>query len=191
MTGARNYCRSCRETTGLYESGVCPWCDGPLTFKAGRKPGQGRKLSDEHLRVLHAAHVRQGRSIRSLARQVWERAGYASDRACLEGIRIGWRRLGLEYRGRVEAVQLASTTHGLTVGDARSSEAYLRIRREQRRDRGEVHGRRCAGVLIGYPRKGQPCSASAMSDSEFCYQHDPRYREEIARHLEGARAQRA
>lgn len=184
----RNYCPKCRETTALVERGVCQWCDTPLTHKAGRRPGQGCRLTDDQLRVLHAAHVTHERSIRDLAAQVWERAGYASLKACLEGIRNGWRRLGLEYRGRVEATRLASTTHGLTVGGSRASEEFRALRRAQRRASGEVHGRRCEGVRTQYPRKGQPCSRSALVDSVFCFQHDPRNREEIARHLEEARA---
>jgi hypothetical protein len=186
----RNWCPTCRETTGLTERGVCQWCDTPLRHKAGRKPGSGSKITKEQLRVLHVAHVQHDRSINELAKSIYAKAGYKSHHGCAVAISNGWKRLGLQARDRIEMTVLKSFKHG-RAGRAQQREHgpdYAAYRREQKRNNGEVHGRRCEGVRAWPPRKGQPCSRSALWDSEFCYQHDPRNKEQIESHLEYARS---
>jgi hypothetical protein len=98
--------------------------------------------------------------------------------------------LGLEARDRIEMTVLKSYKHG-RAGRAQQREHgpdYVKYRREQKRKNGEVHGRRCEALRKQYPRKGQPCSSSALGDSEFCYQHDPRFEQERNEHLERMRA---
>ena len=171
--------------------GVCEWCDTPLTTKrgGGRSPGAGCKLTDEQLRALHAAHMR-GQSINELAKSIYVQVGYSSQSSCASCISNAWQRLRLQARDRIEMSVLKSTKHGRGSRKQQRDGGpdYARYRREQRRKSGEVHGRRCEGVRKQYPRKGQPCSSSALSDSEFCYQHDPRFKHERDAHLERMRA---
>lgn len=103
---------------------------------------------------------------------------------------LGWQRLNLQARDRIEMTVLKSTKHG-RAGREQQREggpAYAKYRREQKRKNGETHGRRCEGLRVQYPRKGQPCSRSALDDSEFCHSHDPRYDAERVAHLERMRA---
>lgn len=185
----RNWCPKCREETGLYEKGVCQWCDTPLRHKAGRKPGSGSKLSETQLRALHVAHVEHDRSINELAKSIYGKVGYKSHHGCAVAISNGWKRLGLQARGRIEMTVLKSFKHG-RAGRAQQREHgpdYAAYRREQKRKNGETHGRRCEGVRQQYPRKGQPCSSNALWDSNYCYQHDPRSEDQRNQHLERAR----
>lgn len=185
----RNWCPTCREETGLTDRGICQWCDTPLRHKTGRRPGSGSKLTDEQLRALHVAHV-AGRSINELAKHVYAKAGYASHGSCATAISKQWKRLGLPARDRIEMTVLKSTKHG-RAGRAQAKEYgpdYAAYRREQKRQAGETHGRRCQGVREWPPRKGQPCNRSALWDSDYCYNHDQRNRKQIEAHLELARS---
>ena len=186
-----DYCSTCRERTGLTERGVCAWCDTPLTAKrgGGRPPGAGCKFTDTQLRALHAAHM-QGQSINELAKSVYVRVGYSSQSSCASSTSNAWQRLGLQARDRIEMTVLKSLKHG-RAGRQQQREhgpEYAKYRREQKRKNGEVHGRRCDALRKQYPRKGQPCSSSALSDSEFCYQHDPRFEQDRNAHLQRMRA---
>lgn len=186
----RNWCPKCREETGLYEKGFCQWCDTPLRHKAGRKPGSGSKLSETQLRALHVAHVEHDRSINELAKSIYAKVGYKSHHGCAVAISNGWKRLGLQARGRIEMTVLKSLKHG-RAGRAQQREHgpdYAAYRREQKRKNGETHGRRCEGVRQWPPRKGQPCNRNALWDSNYCYQHDPRNKAAIEAHLEKARS---
>lgn len=186
----KDYCPTCRERTGLTERGVCEWCDTPLTAKrgGGRPPGAGCRFTDEQLRALHVAHLR-GQSINELAKQVFEQVGYSSQSSCASCISSAWKRLGLEARDRIEMTVLKSWKHGRAGRQQQREHGpdYVKYRREQKRKNGEVHGRRCEALRQQYPRKGQPCSRSALSDSEFCYSHDPRVKAERDAHLERMR----
>jgi hypothetical protein len=182
----KNYCPKCRETTGLHEKGLCPWCDTPLRKKSGRAPGGG-KLSEQSVRALHVAH-QNGRSIRELGQMIYVKAGYSSAHSAANAICDAFKRLDLPARDRLEAVALVSTIHGRAAHGAENKDTRLAYRREMRRKSGEVHGRRCAGHRTRYPRKGEPCNNSALRDSDFCYAHDPRNKAQIERHLKQARA---
>jgi hypothetical protein len=185
----RDYCRKCRETTGLWERGVCHWCDTPLTFKTGRKPGSGSKITEQQLRALHVAHIKHDRSINELAKSIYAKAGYKSHHGCAVAISNGWKRLGLQARDRIEMTVIKSLKHGRAGRQQQREHGpdYAAYRREQKRKNGEVHGRRCQGVRQNPPRKGQPCNSSALWDSEYCYQHDSRFAQQRARHLQDAR----
>lgn len=186
----KNWCPNCREETGLYERGVCQWCDTPLRHKGGRKPGSGSKLSDDQLRALHRVHIEQNRSINDLARDIYQKAGYRTPHACAVSISGGFKRLNLRARDRVEMTVTKSLKHGRAsrVKQRERGPDYVAYRREQRLRSGETHGRRCEGVKEWPPRKGQPCSRSALRDSQFCFNHDPRNRKQIERALEKARS---
>ena len=186
----KNWCRTCREETGLYERGVCQWCDTPLTFKTGRKPGTGSKLSDDQLRVLHVAHIQHDKSINELAKSIYEKVGYKSHHGAAVCISSGWKRLGLQARDRIEMTVIKSLKHGRAGRQQQREHGpdYAAYRKEQKRKNGEMHGRRCQGVRQQYPRKGQPCLRSALWDSDYCHSHDPRNKAEIQQHLERARA---
>ncbi len=87
----RNWCPKCREETGLTTRGICEWCDTPLSYKTGRKPGSGSKMTDEQLRALHVAHVEHDRSINELAKATYVKLGYASHGSCATSISKGWQ----------------------------------------------------------------------------------------------------
>jgi hypothetical protein len=187
----KDYCRTCKERTGLTARGVCEWCDTPLTVKrgGGRAPGAGCKLTDTQLRALHAAHMR-GQSINELAKSIYKQVGYSSQSSCASSISNAWQRLGLQARDRIEMTVLKSYKHGRGGRQQQrdGGPEYAKYRRETRRKSGQVHGRRCDALRTQYPRKGQPCSLSALNDSDFCYQHDPRFEAERNAHLERMRA---
>lgn len=185
----RNWCPKCREETGLYEKGICPWCDTPLRHKGGQKPGGG-KLRDQSVQALHLAHM-DGRSIRELGEMIYVKAGYSSAHSAANSISAAFKRLGLPARGRLEATILASTIHGRAQRKPDNKDDKLAYRRELNRKNGKTHGRRCEGVRQQYPRKGEPCNNSALSDSGYCYQHDPRFEDARNARLEQMRLRRA
>lgn len=175
------WCPTCDEWTSPVDSGRCLWCDGELDTsrrrrsgrKPGRKPGSGR-LTDQQLRVLHLAHVRQQASINQLAKQIHERIGYRSHHSAAVAISAGWKRLGLPARDRIEATRLASTTHGHGARD-RDEQAYRRFLAAQRGWRAlQGPGQpQCKAVKTQPPGVGQRCQRPAVTGSEFCQSHDP------------------
>lgn len=86
----KNYCRNCREETSLHESGICPWCDTPLTAKTGTTAA----LSDDQLRILRQLKER-GYTVKDIAESNWQAWGYANVYSCRRSISSGWKRLDL------------------------------------------------------------------------------------------------
>jgi hypothetical protein len=137
----------------------------------------------EQARVLYET----GASLRAVARELLPRTGYASEKSLAVALGDQFRHRGWPVRGRIEQTVMVSTKHGRLRRDSRDP-AYVHA---QRVARGEVRGVMCAGVRENYPRKGEPCRRPARAGSEFCLQHDPAAREEIAAHLARARERAA
>ncbi len=178
------WCPACAEESAIDRNRRCLWCGGETRAKrgGGKRPGVWGKLSDEHLRALHVAHM-QGTSMRELGRQVWERMGYSSPQTAAMGIGTGWKRLSLPARPRAEATAAANAERR-TPGSPGTADrtAYKRWLREK------AGGRRlCSGVRLAYPRKGEPCQRWAMRGSDFCLQHDPGHRAEVVERAQAMR----
>lgn len=190
-----DWCPKCKERTGLPERGICPWCDTPLVFKAKRggwkRPDlRCSKLTDTQLRALYIAYNEHGMSVNALAKRVHAKVGYKSHHSCAVAISEGWKRLGLPARDRIEAVRLACTTHGRGARD-RDEKAYrefLRLQRGWRSQQGPGQ-ERCKGVKVNPPGRGTPCPNPSMTDSDYCYAHNPR--RELARQVHLGKVRRS
>lgn len=149
--------------------------------RKGKPRGKYGLISDDRLREFHAEHL-EGKSIRQLGREIWVEVGYASDHSASMAISEGFKRLGLERRLRSTATAAANRKRK-DPANGRTKAEYKRIKRRQ------AGGYRpCQGVKKQPPRKGEPCDNWALTDSDFCRGHDPRYRDEIQSHLREARA---
>jgi hypothetical protein len=179
------YCPACAQQVTDDGTGVCMWCDGPTDPpKRVTKPaGVYGLLRDHQLRALHRIHIEGGVSLNELGRRVWERAGYAGPRVATEGIRLGWRRLGLTARDRLTAVRASNR--------ARATGSGPEHRRALRIARGETIGVQCAGTIVGGARCGEPCRLPAVRGSRYCVVHDPARAREVADRLARARATQA
>ena len=143
--------------------------------RGGKRPGTPGRLTDAQVRACHVLYE-QGASLRAIAAQVWERAGYASMHTAAEGIRCGFVRLGLPRRDRIEATIAARTTHGQASRGNKA--AYKRWHRTQT-------GRRrppCAGTSA----KGRRCERPSLRDSAFCIAHDPERADQWRRIMDAA-----
>lgn len=100
-------------TASVYVKAIEPALhDSPdIARRGGRRPGFGR-LSAKHLRALHRIYMDRGCSVMQLAREVWERFGYASPASANTCILTGWKRLGLDLRvdipSRCEAIKVGT-----------------------------------------------------------------------------------
>lgn len=158
--------------------------------RRGKPVGKYRRMTDAQVRAAHVLYEQKGLSFRQLGRLLYQRFGYASEKACAVAINQACLTLGLPTRDRIAATVAASTTHGLASREMRASRdpLYREHRRRMRRARGEVLDRPlCAGVRTQYPRKGEPCSNRAQANSPFCVGHDPERRAEVAARLAAAR----
>ncbi len=183
------YCPACKEESAIDNRGRCLWCDGPTREKK-KRGGWKRpdlrarsKLTDPMLRLLYKLHIEEGRSINSLAKEVYARVGYGSHHAAASRISKGWKRLGLEARDRIEQVQLTCTIHGLAPKHGSRPGYGTYKRRLHRPDRPL-----CAALKKQPPRKGEPCQRPAMEDSHFCASHDPARAAVRDQHLAAMRA---
>ncbi len=99
-----------------------------MTEKRDYKWRADAKLTRDQAVVLHRIHIEGGLSIREIARQVWERYGYANAHSCANSLCDLFKRLHRPARDRVEATRIASTTHGR--GARAEKAAYKRWHRE-------------------------------------------------------------
>ena len=160
------WCPTCRERTVLDAGKPCAWCGTRLVE---RDPGSGSRISDAQARVIYAKY-QQGWSARKLGRLLFRTLGYASPASCANAIGETFLRLGLPVRGRMKAVVLASTVHGLSPRDKREQ----RRRRRQaglNTDTAQPLQPACVGVNERHPRKGLPCAKPARVGSVYCHSH--------------------
>lgn len=166
------WCPSCEEWTSLTDRAVCAWCDTPLERRrrgGWKRPDlRGSKYSDAQLRALHLVYDRDGVSINQLAKRTYGKVGYKSHHSAAVAISAAWKRMGLPARGRIDAVKLACTTHGLAPKHGPRPGYGTYKRRQHRPDQP-----RCAALKTQPPRKGTRCTRPAMVGAEFCFAHDP------------------
>lgn len=187
------YCDACREEVPVGEEDECLWCLGPTrdeyrkrkpAKKSDRRRRPKGRISHEQLRLLHRIHIEKGRSINSLAEELWEQFGYASKRSCASAIGRGFKQLGLKARDRIEATVAASTKHGMAPKHGpRPGYGFYKRR--------VLHGipdqPGCAGTLTQGAVRGERCSRPAMHGSEFCSSHDPTLAAQREAHLREVR----
>lgn len=151
-------------------------------------------IPEDHVRAAWVVHQRGGVSIREIGRQKWQEWGYASAHTAANALSSAFRHLGFDSKPNTHTVVAMSTIHGLAPRYLRPGdegyEEWRALIREQRRARGEVRGVKCAGVRMGYPRKGDPCQLYARAGSDYCRAHDPVLREEVLATAANARAHR-
>lgn len=179
------YCPACSEESAIDREGRCLWCGGRTRRKirnGGKPAGVYGKLTDDHLRALHVAHM-QGTSMRELGRRVYERMGYASAKSATGAMQKGWQRLNLPTRDRLDAIRLSNVERA-TPGSPGTADRST-YKKWLRRKAGAQ--RPCRGVRLSHPRKGEPCQRWAMHGSDYCLQHDPDRRAEVVARVEAAR----
>lgn len=138
----------------------------------GRQPAA--KMTDQQVRDAHTAYM-DGKSLRALARDLWETYGYASPGSCVNALSAFFIRDGLPTRDRIEATIAASTVHGLAGRDARArTDLRFRMHRKRlRRERGEARGVRCSATTQHGECLPRPCRAWALAGKTVCWAHDP------------------
>jgi hypothetical protein len=178
----RAYCFACGADTIVTKSGVCSWCDEriaqPATksrYPTGRKSYIG---TEEFYRAAYEAYLER-RSLRSVCKDIWQEAGYSSLKSCHNSLWEVFRARGWQMYTR----SYARTKHGL----ARRGRVDPAHRRRMRIQRGEMSGKRCAGVRRQYPNKGAACKRYASAGSDYCWSHDPKHHAHIAKHLDELR----
>jgi hypothetical protein len=159
-------------------------------IRVGKARNRKGKIDD--VKAAHREHM-DGKSIRQLGRDLWERYGYANARSCANTLSERFLMEGLPTRSREDATRLASTKHGLAPRGPKSSNlAFKMHRRRLRVARGEQQGRRCgATVKPNVTSLERPCRRWALWGSEFCFQHDPANRELVLASVAAARSLRA
>jgi len=164
-------------------NGTCGFCDTlvePLKPKLAPKPvgkrrGVPRRIPDADLRKLHALHTKRKRlSVNEIARQVYERYGFASARSCHSCICHGWKYLGLKARDRIEMCVEMSTTRGVSPRDEKERRR-LRLAAGLTCKGKERHAR-CKGKTA----RGKRCTRPVM-EGDYCWSHDPATAEERKR----------
>lgn len=88
------------------------------------------RLSEKQLRQLHLLHLREGLSVRELARRGWRSWGYASEQTALNSILDRWKRLGLAARPKGEATARANVARSKRL-PGESVNAYKRRKRRE------------------------------------------------------------
>jgi hypothetical protein len=175
---------------------VCPKCGGPKTLqahncrgcqpkkrggRAGGKPLGATHISDEQLneaRRLYASSL----SLRKVAAQLHPRTTYKTPASCAEGLYSLFKRRGWKLRPQVEVTRARNYKHGRkrrkqTRQEQNAYRHWLARQRGWKAIQGP--GRPiCKGVKTQPPGKGKPCQHHALEDSEYCFQHDPRYEQQ-------------
>lgn len=183
----RAYCYTCKAETIVGSGGACGFCDAAIVTqrKASQHRGVGAHsyIGTEDLYARAYARYLEVRSVRKVAAEVWEAAGYANAHSCAVVLHDAFAKRGWPTYRRA----YANTRHGLLKRDARDAE----YRRRQRVERGEIRGVQCSGVKSQAPGNGRRCSRPALAGGEYCRAHDPERRAEVLAGLEDARAKAA
>lgn len=91
------------------------------------------RFSEQELRAAHERYG-AGESMNQIALDHWQAKDYRSVRSCATALSEGFRGLRLATRPKREAVAMAATTHGLTVGYRQNAYGHWKAaeRRAQR-----------------------------------------------------------
>ena len=187
--GLDAYCPRCREIQPSRGDGTCLWCDaqtggntipnvvdrleGRRKERRSSNAGVPWKCSEEQLQEVRRLYL-TGLSMYQACAQVHEGTDYANPTAMAMAMYSIFEHRGWNRRKQNEATAARNYKHGLARDPAH--------RRRQRRAEGYVRGVQCKGVKLNAPGKGKQCRMAALADSDYCRAHDPRYREEHARH---------
>lgn len=188
MADTHAYCSKCKQLSAIDGNCNCLWCGTKASKRGGwERPDLSAKgkITDAQLQALHVAHV-NGASMNSLAGQIYEKLGYASQKSCLGAICKGFKRLGLPARDRIEATRKASTKHGLAPRYG-SRPGYSRYKLEQAGKARPI----CKATRLNPPRAGEPCQREAMHGSDYCFSHDPSTKGFRQKHLAKVRARQS
>lgn len=159
-----------------------------LTLPAHDRRRQPRHLTEEQLldaRRLYAT----GLSLRDVAERIYPDTSYASVGAASTSLYSLFKTRGWKLRPQREVTRARSTKHGRK-GRKQTREQQNAYRRWLSQQRGwkaiQGPGRPiCTAVRQQPPGKGNPCKHHALTDSEYCWSHDPRY--ELNRQAQTAR----
>lgn len=196
-------CAACNERVLVDGQNRCLWCNGPTTEiatppprprrrRGGKPEGKWGKIPPADLRKLHRIHYEGWVSINAIAKQVWQRYGYASPAACGNSISRFWARMDLPAHDRITMTRRASTIHGRASRDRRNDpekeKAYRAWLAEQR---GWLRLSRPGNPPCGAPTtNGDPCRSPARHGETTCAAHAPENRERLTRQLAAMRARR-
>ena len=187
--GLDAYCPRCREVQPSRGDGTCLWCDaqtggntipnvvdrleGRRKERRSRNAGVPWKCSEEQLQEVRRLYL-TGLSMYQACARVHEGTAYANPNAMAMAMYSIFEHRGWNRRKQNEATAARNYKHGLARDPAH--------RRRVRRAEGHVRGVQCSGVKLNAPGKGKRCQMAAMTDSDYCRAHDPRFRDEHARH---------
>lgn len=146
----------------------------PRRYKRRRDAKLNQRQVDAAWRLYQG-----GWSLRRLARELWQRYGFASEASCRVAREPAFAADGRQLRDRIEAVRAASTTHGRAPRHNRPK-GYKRWLREQR---GETRP-----FCIATTVRGKPCRQRAMRDSDYCPVHAPERQAALAERLAAMRS---
>jgi len=185
------WCPSCAQMAMPDDRGRCVWCDTAIAVARPPDPahvvaparGVFPMLTDELLEESRRMYYEDVQSLRAVARALHPGSGYSSVRSLHEGLRVQFRAQGWPIRGRIDETVRVSTRHGLSRRGAKDPEHRRRLRLAS----GEVRGVTCAGMRVGYPRKGDPCRRAALAGGDYCAAHEPSLDAERRGRLELAR----
>jgi hypothetical protein len=192
--GLDAYCPCCREIQPSRADGTCLWCDaqtggnsvpnvvdrldGKRKQARSRNAGTPYLCTEEQLLEVRRLYL-TGLSMRAACESVQPGTGYANSNAMAMSMYSLFEQRGWNRRSQAQATAARNYRHGKNRDPAH--------RRAMRRKQGYVRGVRCKGVKRNAPGKDKPCQMYAMTDSEYCRAHDPRYREEHHAHMQSIR----
>ena len=148
-------------------------------YNRGRAGGAGRlvHITEERLGEARRLYT-SGLSLRQVATELHPRTGYKTVASCAEALYGHFKRRGWKLRPQREVTAARNYKHGRKSRKQTREQqnAYRRWLAEQRGWRAvQGPGRPlCKGVKRNPPAKGGRCRRHAMTDSEYCYSHDPR-----------------
>ncbi|HET6868104.1 MAG TPA: hypothetical protein VFH80_19480 [Solirubrobacteraceae bacterium] len=172
----------------------CPRCGGPKGLQAhmcsscrkrqrgGYNRGRSGGGRPVHITEDLLAEARRmyagGLSLRQVAAELHPRTGYKTVASCAEALYGHFKRRGWKLRPQREVTAARNYRHGRKsrTQTREQQNAYRRWLAEQRGWQAvQGPGRPlCKGVKQNPPGKGRPCRRHALTDSEYCYSHDPR-----------------
>jgi len=178
----RAFCFKCQADTIIGKHGRCGFCDALIMTTRQRSQtkhvgGHSYIGTEEFYEAAYARYL-ELRSVRKVAGEVWESAGYSNQWSCAQSLYEvfavrGWATYQRSY---------TRTKHGLLRRDYRDAQ----LRREQRLARGEIRGVKCAGIRAD----GEACSRPALRDGSYCHSHEPSRREQVTNTCARMRAKR-
>ncbi|MCW2924393.1 MAG: hypothetical protein JWM98_1797 [Thermoleophilia bacterium] len=157
----RTFCAACDDYVSTDHAGACAWCGGRVRNRTATRQSFGTlRLNDDHVDRIWAAY-KSGRSVPSIAEEVWKSAGFPTAATCQRAIYRAFHARKLTTRD-----QHAPKKHGAFVRTTSGALADPERRRQHFREK--LGSRRCAGSNVD----GSPCQKWASPASDRCPFHD-------------------